>query len=370
MKILVVLGFAAGLLVGATASASELALGSAEIANLGIEFEVPEPADTAATIEARARVVVPPAADYVMASPLPGLVERVHARTGDEVSAGQALIELRSREFLTMQQEYLEAMHAARLAGAALERDEQLAAEGIIARRRLEESRAMAGAAAGRLTEHGELLRIAGMRDADIDRLRNQNRFVETLLVRAPVDGVVLDVMATGGQSVESVSALCRIANLDTLWLDIRVPRERVGAVVPGAAVAVRESLVQRPARVEAIGRAVDPETQTVSVRAELTGVGHGLGPGQLVTVTVMESGLAGSGGAALSIPAAALVRSGDDARVFVRSARGLVPVPVTVVAAAGGRVIVRGLDADAEVAVTGVSALKALWLASAEAAS
>lgn len=349
------------------AGAAELPLEPAEIDNLGIEFRAAESVDAATTVPARARVIVPPSADYAMTSALPGLVERVFVGVGDRVTAGQPLLAIRSPEFLSLQQQYVEAAADASVATAQLDRDRQLLDEGIIAERRLQETRARTVAAESRRAEHARLLEVAGMRREDIRQLGENAELLESMVVRAPVDGAVLELKTRAGQSVGSTDMLARVADLSVLWLDIRVPQERIDAVAPGAGVAVRESGVERPGRVLAIGQAVDADMQTVPVRAELTRTGHGLRPGQLVEVGILVAGSDGAGAPAVSVPTAAVIRSGDAAWVFVRSAGGVTATPVIVVSSADRRVTVRGIDAGASVAVTGVSALKALWLAAGE---
>lgn len=364
----VLTGALAALLLGTGATAAELPLQPVEIDNLGIEFRAPEPVDAATTIPARARVIVPPDADYAVSAAVPGLVERVFVGVGDSVAAGQPLLAIRSPEFLSLQQQYLEARADAAVATAQLNRDRELFDEGIIAERRFEEASARAASAESRLAEHARLLDVAGLRREDIRRLGEGGELLESLVVRAPVDGAVLEFETRAGQSVASTDMLCRVADLSVLWLDIRVPQELIDAVLPGAEVAVRESRVERPARVLAIGQSVDPEMQTVPVRGEVIRAGHGLRPGQLVTVNILAVEADAAGTPAVSVPTAALMRSGDAAYVFVRSANGVIATPVTVVASAGQRVILRGVDAGASIAVTGVSALKALWLAAGEA--
>jgi len=232
---------ALSLLLGAIgATSAELALTPVEIDNLGIEFRTPRPADSAAMVAARARVVVPPSADHILSSAVPGLIERVFVAVGDPVTAGQPLLAIRSSEFLSLQQQYVEARAEASLAVAQLNRDRQLFDEGIIAERRLEETRVRALAADSRLAEHGRLLAVVGLGRDEVRRLGESAELVESVVVRAPVDGAVLDVMTRAGQSVDSVDALCRVADLSTLWLDIRVPQERVGDVSRDAEVAVR----------------------------------------------------------------------------------------------------------------------------------
>jgi len=356
------------LVAGTAVCAQELTLGATEMDNLGVEFAQPVPAESVAVVDARAHVTIPPSDEHIVSSTLSGLVSRVHARVGQQVEEGDVLLEVRSAEFLTVQQEFLEALHYRNLAAAKLQRDEQLAAEGIIAERRLEETEADAAAAVGRHAEHRQLLKIAGMRDADVRRLETTQELQDPLMVRAPVDGAVLNLFVSAGESVDAVEALCRMADLETLWLDIHLPQEYAGRVRPDMRVAVRESAIEQPARVAAVGQAVDPGTQIVSVRAELDKSGHGLKPGQLVAVSLIDAGAHSPGGAARAIPAASLVRNGDAAYVFVRSPKGVRAMPVEIVSSADERAVVLNLD-DEDVAVTGISALKALWLAGGETA-
>jgi multidrug efflux pump subunit AcrA (membrane-fusion protein) len=69
-----------------------------------------------------------------------------------------------------------------------------------------------------------------------------------------------------------------------------------------------------------------------------------------------------------LAVPAAAVTRSGGSRFVFVRAGDGITVRKVDVVSMYAGRAYVAaGLDSRDEVAVTGVSTLKALWFAQGE---
>jgi hypothetical protein len=67
------------------------------------------------------------------------------------------------------------------------------------------------------------------------------------------------------------------------------------------------------------------------------------------------------------SVPVAALTRHGDATLVFVRDGNEMLAQSVVVVGEDGARAFVSGVDASRRIAVAGVSALKALWLAAVE---
>jgi len=105
-------------------------------------------------------------------------------------------------------------------------------------------------------------------------------------------------------------------------------------------------------------------------VRAALDQGPTRLRPGQLVTVRFAEPEAQPESRATLSVPAAAIVRSDGVAYVFVRTAAGVEAREVTVAGTTGADVRVSNVERSDSVAVSGVSALKALWLSARPAAS
>jgi cobalt-zinc-cadmium efflux system membrane fusion protein len=358
----------AGLLLAASAVLSanemEVAIADRQLENLGIAFAAPAPAGAATVVEARAQVVVPPDALYVISSAQTGLILRMHAASGQAVSRGQVLAEVQSPDFLTRQQEFLEAVQEAAVAAAQLRRDEQLHAEGIIAARRLEATRAHAVASAARRSEHEQMLRIAGLDREQTAALARSGSLYEVLEIRAPIDGVVLDTHKSAGESVGPSEALARIADISTLWLHIYVPQEDAGRLVDGMRIVVTE-----PAGSEGVilatGLSVDPGTQTVTARAALDGASTGLKPGQLVRVRVQPEG--GSEVSGFAVPVSAVVRNGGRSWVFARTDDGVEAREVSIIGGNDGAVFIGAPGPGGEVAVSGVSALKSLWLAALE---
>ena len=351
--------------------AEEIVVVASEVRNLGIETAAPEQAHAMAAISATARVVIPPMGEVFVSSPHSGLLIRLSVAVGDEVVKGQELAELQSPDFLAWQRDFLDALNTDRLARSELDRDRQLHEEGIISGRRLEETTTRAKIAATGVNEHRELLKIAGLTDAEIRALETEQRLLQTLAIRAPADGVVLDRMAIAGERLDEMSPVYRIADLSLLWLEISVPQEQLAAVRPGMKVAVAGRPAGQPVEVINVGRSVDPVTQAVTVRAVLKEAGHAMRPGQFVSVSILADHAEALAGPVWSVPAAAVTRSDDGHYVFVRTPAGFNVLEVLVVGADADNVYLStDMDGDSSVAVSGVAALKALWSTQREPAS
>ncbi len=297
-----------------------------------------------------ARVVVPSAQQRVVAAPLPGLVLSVSAAVGDVVRAGQTLAVLRSSQVQELQRDALQAGSQADLARRSIQRDEALFKEGLISEARLDASRAT--------HQQVSVLRNERYRALAQSGARSDESGSGDLALRSPIAGVLLEAPVAVGQRVEPATALFRVANLGSLWLELQVPASaaetlRVGDVVrvPGVA---------DEGRVVSLGQAVDAATQAVMVRAEIrpaAGTASRLRPGQLVEVRV-EQRMAG----VVQVAESALVRSQGEPAVFIEHAPGAYRLaPVKVRASAGGMSSVQGLLPGSRVVVAGTAALLAL---------
>lgn len=347
--------------VSLNATAATIALTAAQQTALGIGVAPVSRADSALSQPYPAQVRVPNDQLRVVAVPEAGVIEALLVAEGEPVTQGQPLARILSPGLLALQRDYLEALTARGLAADALARDRKLLAEGIIAERRYLESQAAFQQQSAAATQRRQALVLAGMDEAGLQRLERERQLGSSLVVRAPLDGVVLEQLATAGQRVDSAAPLYRVGRLSPLWVEVHVPLEAAQAVEPGDAVQLsREGL---HGAVITVGRMVHSADQGVLVRAELDNGTAGLRPGQFVEVR-----LTGGNADALRVPAAALVRNEGRSYVFARTGDGYEPIPVTVLVAEGDTVLVRGeLAADAEVVVSGTVAVKAAWLGGSE---
>jgi membrane fusion protein, heavy metal efflux system len=336
-----------------------------QLGRLGVQLGTAQPVERMEVAAAPAKVVVPNGRQALVSAPLAGVVARLAVAEGDRVEAGQLVAELDSTEYLALQRDYVDAAAAAELAAAQEERDRALLEEGIIAERRFAETAAAARLAKARVEQARAQLALAGWAASDFARLREDGRLSARVALRAPFAGVVATSTAEVGARVDALGPVLTLADLRELWLELRLRQEDAASVDERMQVVVATPAGTFTGSVTTVGRVVDPDTQTVLVRAAFDNSTGALRAGQFVQAHVLASS---PGGRALAVPASAVTRSGADALLFERQGNEIRVRRVDVLAESGDQVFVANdLGPEARIAVDGISALKALWFASGE---
>lgn len=338
-------------------AADSIPVSERQRAALGIEVATLEAVSVEHGTLLPARVAVPNAQLQVVTAPHQGLVEMLLVAEGETVHKGQPLVRIQSPKLLELQSDYLETASRYALAGSNYRRDQKLSKEGIIAARRLLESRAAFQEVSTSLARLKRLLELAGMDDQALTDLEKRRELSSTLLVRAPLDGVVLEQLVTAGKRVEAADPLYRIADVDPLWLEIHVPLAQLGETAPGQPVYVPDLGIS--GRIVTIGRMVHSADQGVLVRAEVSEGVNQLHPGQFLQVQLTTR----TGQHNYRVPRSAVARVGDTRFIFVAAAEGFTPLPVEVSSEQDTGLIVRAeLAQGSRIAVNGAAALKAIW--------
>lgn len=333
---------------------TEFALSPAQMQALGISVLKLEQPAALRGLAFPARVVLPPSAEQVVSAPVGGVVDQLLVSGQESVRAGQPLLRLASPEFGDLQLRLMEAAAKARLTQQALAREQALFAEGIIPERRVQEAQAAQRADAARLAQAQAELRLAGAEPALARRLAEGGAPEDALLVRARAAGQVLSVDVRPGQRVHQADPLARLASVHELWLDIQVPADRQVAMKGEITLVGREA-----AAVPVSLGAVASDSQTLVLRARVVRGAALLRPGEAVQAQVPSAAATG-----WALPLKAVTRQDGRSWVFVRSARGFVATPVTVLASNADSVQVSGaLQPGQELAASGIAALKAAWL-------
>jgi Cu(I)/Ag(I) efflux system membrane fusion protein len=257
-----------------------------------------------------------------------GFVDRLFVdATGVQVRRGEPLLALYSPMLVSAQEELLTALHLAQTIDSTAPEAWRNAQDLVAATRRR--------------------LAYWDISEEQIERLERTGEVTKTLTLVAPFDGVVMEKMVVAGQSVMPGMKLYRLANLSTVWVEGEVFEQDLALIRVGAPV--RVELTAYPGqtltgRVAFVWPVVDEQSRTGKVRVALANAKGLIKPGMYATLLFDAT----VGRDALSLPAEAVVLTGERNLVFVVGKDGaLEPRQVTLGARAGDRIQV--LDGVAE---------------------
>jgi membrane fusion protein, heavy metal efflux system len=336
----------------------QIKLSTQQFSNLGIKTGKLEAIDQVPLLYASAQVVIPPEQEYIVSTAQSGLVSKLTAAVGDTVVKDQVLAYMNSPNLLTLQQQFLKSNSESQLARLSYRRDQKLVEEGVIADRRWQETRSVYNSKVSEASEAKQLLEIAGMSAADIALLTKSRRLSSELKLRSPIDGVVLERLAVAGERMDVLQPIYRIANLDTLWLEINIPQERMGNIHVGDSINVEGYDVKT--KLSLLGQSVNRINQSILGRAIVASGQKTLRAGQTVNVQIIQNHTQ----PAYKVPNVAIAQSEGHYFVFVRNNEGFAVTPISVIGKQGSDSFISGdLSGDEAIAINGTVVLKANWL-------
>jgi membrane fusion protein, heavy metal efflux system len=322
-----------------------------------IETALVQAAASSSSANLPGKVVVPNAQLHIVTAPQKGLVENLLAAEGESVRQGEAMARIQSPALLELQSEYLEVYTRYHLAKSNYHRDLKLKNEGIIANRRLLESKAQHEELLTSLSRVERMLELTGMDEPSLANLRSSRKLDSTLVISAPFDGVVLEQMTTAGNRVDAADPLYRIASLKPLWLEIHAPLEQIADIHNGQRVNVPAAGIS--GTVITVGKMVHGADQGVLVRAEVIDGAEKLRPGQFLQVQLAIA----SGHNNFRVPRSAVIYSDGKSHVFSAHTHGFIPIPVKILGEEASALIIQAdITAKTRVAVSGTAAIKAAW--------
>ena len=325
---------------------------------LGVRTATLQAVEQYTLFNAPAVVEVPPSNETIINSPQAGFAQQLLVSEGESVTQGQLLAIINSPDLLSLQNDYLQAYSQLQLAENAFQRDRKLYDDGIISRRRWQQTQTRQLALQSSLQQTLALLEIAGFGSADINRLQHKRQLDSQLKIVAPIAGVILERNVDIGQKVERLDPLFHLADLKQLWLNIQVPQEQVDKLLAGDQVT---SLDQHmTASVTLIHRGVDRNDQTVLVRAAIIQGGELLRVGQQLAISLMRK----ADGDLYRIPLSAIVRHQGQSYIFEQATQGFQVRPIELVSQQDSDAVITGdLNPSTHYATASVVAIKAAWL-------
>lgn len=336
------------------------------VENLGLGIEVLEVMPVSDPVRATGRLTLDPLTTAIVASPVSGRIETDTLRRGARVKAGDQLLTLRSAERAASVTDYLDAEQQLRFARAAYERESDLEARKLTTTEALRERELELARARTAHLSAIQKMYLLGLSEKRLHQMIDDELVREDLSehrVKAPIDGVIIDKMTTPGAPVERNDELLKIAALDHLLVEFRVPLRGIGRVREGAAVRFRAIVGdagEGTTTIIGLVPAADPNTLAVTAVARLENP-----EGLWIDGTPVEILLDDPDAPKLpSVPVGAVVEIDGRRCVFVAlDESSFRPHPIEVAVESGNRLGLKGIAADGTRVVTrGAALLLAAW--------
>ncbi len=225
-------------------------------------------------------------------------VARINFKDGDEVSAGDVLVELTGKAEVASLRE---AQAAYREAERQYQRLDAVAARGTVTRAQVEQQAANRDQASAR-------------RDAIRARLSDR-------VIVAPFSGVLGFRQVSPGALVSPGTLITTLDDVRTLKLDFSVAELQLANIKVGDVISAKSAAYvgeEFGGQIESIDSRIDPVTRSILVRAKIANADRRLRPGMLMHVEIQSAPRS-----ALVVDEIAVLQNGKQAYLFIASQDG-----------------------------------------------
>lgn len=282
---------------------------------VGVETTVVHSTQNIDYLEVPAHVTADPAHVVHIYPPLSGRILGLNILPGQYVAKGQVIAQLQSSDIAQARSDFEKAKIEAFRADTALKRGKLLLAHDVLSQADFDDLQATAQTAHSELDRSRQRIHELGFAEDGVS---------DTVALRAPISGVVLDIGTAAGEmqrSLDNATSIATIANLDTVWIvgdvfehdldSLRVGRP-VDIVIPAY------PNLKLSGRIDNISDAIDPTTHTLKLRVVLPNPNHLLKSDMFATIRV-----AGAPHTVFIVPSTAILHEGDQTFVFIANASG-----------------------------------------------
>ena len=273
-------------------------LTAAQIREFGVTFGFAEQRELAAEVRTVGSVAFDETRVAQVAPKFGGFAERLYVDfTGRAVRRGEPLLEIYSPELVAAQQELLVAARLQQTVGESSVPGVPAPSTDLVAAAR-------------------QRLRLWDVPEAQIREVLRTGRVRRTVTLYSPASGVVVEKPVVRGQAVQAGQTLYTIADLSRVWVEAELREADAGTVREGSPATVE--LAAFPGQplagvVSYLQPTLQAEARTLRARIVLPNPEGRLRPGMYATVR-----LSAPARTALTVPASALVRTGERTLVFV----------------------------------------------------
>ncbi|MEN9282086.1 MAG: hypothetical protein RL594_1021 [Bacteroidota bacterium] len=316
--------------LASTASADTIRLTAAQQKHANLEFGMAVEQTITDDLRVYGTVHVPPQYSHSITTPFGGIVRTVRVLEGSHVHANEALVTLEHPDFITMQQEYLQAKTQLDLAERELDRQRFLSRDSVNPRKTVERAQAEVTMLRIQTRSLSEKLALLNIKAASL----TESSISRQVTLRSPITGFVTRVNVNTGGFVDPNTPILHVIDPHHMHIELAVFERDIATVHVGDSVRVRitdhpDSL--RSATVHLVGKSVRAD-QTIPVHVHLDRHDARLTPG-----TSLSAFIKSRPRTAWTLPESAIIRSGKLSYVLTGSPGQLIRKPLRIRSVSGG---------------------------------
>jgi membrane fusion protein, heavy metal efflux system len=280
---------------------------------LKVEFGTIEQKNLENNLKSTGFLKVPPQNKANITSVLGGTVQSILVQEGDKVTKGQTVVTLANPEFIKMQEEYLDAQSQLVYAETDYNRQKELSAMNVTARKTFQQSTSNLNSLKAKVNSLKQQLAILNI---NTTQLTSENIY-PVISIISPISGNISEIDINIGANVEASTTLMDVVDNSRLHLDLFVFEQDLPEIKIGQNVDF--TLTNLPgrnftAKIFAIGSAFENQTKTIPIHAEITGNKSELIEGMNVTGLININNVS-----APSVLSTAIVSYSGNDYIFIR---------------------------------------------------
>jgi cobalt-zinc-cadmium efflux system membrane fusion protein len=295
----------------------------------GIEVGIAGPGRLRIHVSLPGEVVVNPDRLAHVVPRVPGIVREVRKYLGENVHAGEVMAVLESRELADVKSTYLAAKERLILAETNFRREEDLWKKKISAEQDYLEARQALAEVNIHLRSAEQKLHALGFPEAYLAQLPDHPDSSYTRFeIVAPFSGSVIGKHITLGERLNDGAEAFVVADLSKVWVTLSVYQKDLPFVQVNqdVVIAARDGAPEARGTISYISPLVGEATRTATARVVLANPDGQWRPGLFVTALVATDSI----DVPLLVPKSALETIDNQTCVFIKTADGFAPRPVT----------------------------------------
>jgi len=206
-----------------------------------------------------------------LSSRVAGVVREVRVDLGAKVTQGDVLAVINSPELAAIKADLLQAVSSVALQTKSFKRESELQKTGISPIREVQEIENKLTEATIAESRAAQRLRLLGLSEEEVGRVRETGDTSSLLSLMAPFDGEVVERNAVIGEMVETLRMLFSVADTTRMWamLDLAEPRVQLHAGMPVTMQVEGFEDEAFTGQITWVSTKIDPRTRTLKARAE-----------------------------------------------------------------------------------------------------